>query len=75
MEKDESYREINRRRRLTKYAYVYVVNDFILTFAGIIVSFLSFESFSLSVTIYYHMPAHLSIGFENFLKIFFASII
>ena len=42
MEKDESYREINRRRRLTKYAYVYVVNDFILTFAGIIVSFLSY---------------------------------
>ena len=42
METNESYREIKRRRRLTKYAYIYACTDFLLTFLGIIISFLSF---------------------------------
>ena len=42
---DEAYLEINRRRRLTKYAYIYAATDFALTFVIILASFLAFYGY------------------------------
>lgn len=45
MENNNAYHDINKRTKLTKYAYYYVVSDFLLSFAGVIVSFLAFYGY------------------------------